>query len=108
MLRELHCIALRTIKYNERHSILSAYSLEVGRVSFLVPAGAGKEALIMMLIASYVMYFSLEDAGEKLGRETDAYKSANERYEALRGRISGVTSEYAHINELMLNFHHIK
>ena len=44
MLRELHCIALRTIKYNERHSILSAYSLEVGRVSFLVPAGAGKEA----------------------------------------------------------------
>ena len=44
MLRELHCIALRTIKYNERHSILSAYSLEVGRVSFLVPAGAGMEA----------------------------------------------------------------
>ncbi len=44
MLRPLHCIALRTIKYNERHSILSAYSLELGRVSFLVPAGAGREA----------------------------------------------------------------
>lgn len=44
MLRPLHCIALRTIKYNERHSILSAYSLEAGRVSFLVPAGAGREA----------------------------------------------------------------
>ncbi len=45
MLQTLHCIALRTIKYNERHSILSAYSCEVGRVSFLVPAGSGKEAL---------------------------------------------------------------
>lgn len=44
MRRTLHCIALRTIKYNERHSILSAFSLEAGRVSFLVPAGAGREA----------------------------------------------------------------
>lgn len=44
MHRTLHCVALRTIKYNERHSILSAYSLEAGRVSFLVPAGAGREA----------------------------------------------------------------
>lgn len=44
MHRTLHCIALRTIKYNERHSILSAYSLETGKVSFLIPAGAGREA----------------------------------------------------------------
>ena len=44
MLRSLHCIALRTIKYNEKHSILSAYSLELGRVSFLLPAGSGREA----------------------------------------------------------------
>ena len=44
MLRSLHCIALRTIKYNEKHSILSAYSLEMGRVSFLLPAGSGREA----------------------------------------------------------------
>lgn len=44
MLRSLHCVALRTIKYNEKHSILSAYSLEMGRVSFLLPAGSGREA----------------------------------------------------------------
>ena len=58
--------------------------------------------LIMMLIASYVMYFSLEDAGEKLGRETDAYKSANERYEALRGRISG--EDVAPLREFCLKY----
>lgn len=45
MYRQLHCIALRTIKYSEKHSILSAYSLEMGRISFLVPAGAGREAV---------------------------------------------------------------
>lgn len=45
--------------------------------------------LLMMLIASYVMYFSLEDAGEKLGREGDEYKAASERFNALRDKISG-------------------
>ena len=45
--------------------------------------------LVMMLIASYIMYFSLEDAGEKLGRESDTYKVANERYQNLRSRIKG-------------------
>ena len=45
--------------------------------------------LLMMLIASYVMYFSLEDAGEKLGREGDEYKAASERFNALRDRICG-------------------
>lgn len=45
MLQTLNCIALRTVKYNDRHSILTAYSREIGRVSFLVPAGAGREAV---------------------------------------------------------------
>lgn len=45
--------------------------------------------LIMMLLASYIMYFSLEDAGEKLGRDTEGYKSANEKYEALRSEVNG-------------------
>ena len=40
----LHCIALRTVKYNDRHSILTAYTREHGRMSFLLPAGSGKEA----------------------------------------------------------------
>ena len=45
--------------------------------------------LILMLLSSYIMYFSLEDAGEKLGRENDEYKSASEKYEDLRSRICG-------------------
>ena len=45
--------------------------------------------LVMMLIASYVMYFSLEDAGERLGRESSAYKKASERYEANKGSVKG-------------------
>lgn len=44
MFQPLHCVALRTIKYNDRNSILSVYSLEMGRLSFLVPAGNGREA----------------------------------------------------------------
>ena len=30
--------------------------------------------LVMMLIASYLMYFSLEDAGERLGEESEEKK----------------------------------
>lgn len=45
--------------------------------------------LIMMLIASYVMYFSLEDAGEKLGRDDDGYKTARKQFDGLRERIKG-------------------
>ena len=44
--------------------------------------------LIMMLIASYVMFFSLEDAGRKLGREHDVYKEAISRYKRLREQIN--------------------
>lgn len=45
--------------------------------------------LVLMLIASYIMYFSLEDAGEKLGRDTNAYKEAVKRHDELKARISG-------------------
>lgn len=45
MYQLLHCVALRTIKYNDKHSILSVYSLELGRVSFLIPAGNGRESV---------------------------------------------------------------
>lgn len=40
--------------------------------------------LVMMLVAAYLMYFSLEDAGEKLGKETKEYKAATDEYEAMR------------------------
>jgi hypothetical protein len=45
--------------------------------------------LIMMLLASYIMYFSLEDAGEKLGRESDGYKAVSEKYITVSAKISG-------------------
>ncbi len=45
--------------------------------------------LIMMLIASYVMYFSLEDAGENLGRKSDAYKDSLAKHEDLKRQASG-------------------
>lgn len=45
--------------------------------------------LIMMLIASYVMYFSLADAGEKLGKDSECYKSAKEAHERQRSMIGG-------------------
>lgn len=44
MFTELHCIALRTISYSDRYSILTAYSMEAGRVALLVPAGHGRTA----------------------------------------------------------------
>lgn len=40
----MHLIVLRTVRHTDRHSILSAYSLEAGRVAFAIPAGAGREA----------------------------------------------------------------
>lgn len=40
----LDCIALRTVRYNDKHSILSAYSRQRGRLSLLISAGAGREA----------------------------------------------------------------
>lgn len=45
--------------------------------------------LVMMLIASYIMYFSLEDAGEKLGRESEGYKTINEKYDEARSMVDG-------------------
>ncbi len=44
--------------------------------------------LILMLVASYVMFFSLEEAGERLGEESEEYKSAAESYKAALDGIS--------------------
>ena len=40
----LHLISLRTVNYSDRHNILSAFTLERGPMSFLTPAGNGREA----------------------------------------------------------------
>ena len=46
-------------------------------------------SLVMMLAASYLLYFSLEDAGEQLGEETKEYIECREVYDAARKRIKG-------------------
>jgi len=45
--------------------------------------------LAIMLVASYLMYFSLEDSGERLGEESEQFKGAKEEYDALRAKIEG-------------------
>ena len=64
-------VALITLAVTALVSFTEISFSEFGSESFT-------STLVMMLIASYVMYFSLEDAGEKLGRESDEYKTASE------------------------------
>ena len=44
-------------------------------------------ALLLMLIASYVMYFSMESAGEKLGMESEEYTEAEGHYKRVSAEI---------------------
>jgi len=46
-------------------------------------------SLLLLITSSYIIYFSLEDAGEKYGEETAEFKKANERYSQLREKICG-------------------
>ena len=55
---------------------------EFGRESFTAN-------LISMLICSYVMYFSLEDAGERLGKESEEYKCAEAAWRDCCRKIGG-------------------
>ncbi len=43
--------------------------------------------LAITLIASYLMYFSLEDAGERQGESTSEYTAAEQRYSSVRAGI---------------------
>lgn len=60
---------------------------EVGLPS-IISAELGAD-LLVMLVASYIIYFSLEGAGERLGRDTDAYKDAEAAWREQRKLISG-------------------
>jgi len=44
MLTKLHCIALRTVRVNDSRNLLSVWSREHGRLTFVMPAGNGREA----------------------------------------------------------------
>jgi hypothetical protein len=43
----------------------------------------------VVIVCSYIMYFSLEDAGEELGRGSEEYVSAEMKYRSERDKISG-------------------
>ena len=43
--------------------------------------------LVLMLIASHVIYFSLESAGERLGEESEEYLAIAEKYKKIRARV---------------------
>ncbi len=44
MYQHLDCIALRTVRLNDSKSLLSAWTRQLGRVTFVIPAGASREA----------------------------------------------------------------
>ena len=45
--------------------------------------------VLLLLVASYIIYFSLEDAGEALGREDAEYREVREKLTVLTERIEG-------------------
>lgn len=46
------------------------------------------ETVLIMLIASYLIYFSMEDTGEKTGTESPEYKATLEEYNIARDKVS--------------------
>ena len=64
--------------------------------------------LIFMLIASYLIYFSMSDAGEKLAEESEEYKETVSRFEKLKAsipsgdmsRLGDYLTEYARAERL--------
>ena len=88
-------VALITLAVTALVSFTEISFSEFGSESFT-------STLVMMLIASYVMYFSLEDAGEKLGRESDEYKTASERLTELKSKIKG--SDVSRLREFCLDY----
>lgn len=58
--------------------------------------------LIFMLIASYLMYFSTSDAGEKLGEESAEYEEALKEYRAVRESVSA--SEITALREFLCRY----
>ena len=46
-------------------------------------------SLLLLITSSYIIYFSLEDAGEKCGIETSEYIFTKDKYDKIRAEISG-------------------
>ena len=59
-------------------------------------------SLLLLITSSYIIYFSLEDSGEKRGEETESFKKANERYLSLCEKIHG--SEIDTLRDFCTNY----
>ena len=73
MYKALTCVALRTVKYSDRTSILSAYSAQQGRVALAVPAGRGREAARLRALLMPMAVFECE-ADIRPGRDICAIR----------------------------------
>ena len=54
-----------------------------------IASGDFVPSLILLLMSAYIIYFSLEDAGENLGERSEEYKRCHERYKAAHEKING-------------------
>ena len=68
MYQHLESIALRTVKVSDSKSLLSAWTRQLGRVSFSIPAGAGREARRRRALCSPLATF-FGECDVKPGRE---------------------------------------
>ncbi len=59
-------------------------------------------SLIIMLCASYVMYFALESSGERLGESTEEFLEALNRYKSVRAKISA--DDIGNLREFCLKY----
>lgn len=80
--------------------IIAAITLTVAvLITFTDVSFAGFEresfasGLTLMLICTYLIYFSLEDAGETLGEESEGFKEARKAYEEARRRVDSVGAQ---------------
>ena len=68
MYQTVNCVALRTIKYDDKRSIVTAWSAEQGRLSIAIPTGRGREAQRMRALMMPLSLFEGE-ADIRPGRE---------------------------------------
>lgn len=73
MYDKLHAIVLHTIKYSDKNSIVSLFTLEHGRMPFLLPQGGGKVARMRNAL---FMPLSILEIEAKIisGREISTFK----------------------------------
>ncbi|MDE6438855.1 MAG: DNA repair protein RecO C-terminal domain-containing protein [Muribaculaceae bacterium] len=78
MYEPLRCIALRKVRYNDRHDILTVYTREHGRLSLLTPAGNGRTASRIKAITQPMGMFDCV-ADMRPGREIISIRDVSAR-----------------------------